>query len=43
LIEVLRDVRGNVAAAGRQLDKAPIQIRRWCRRFEIDLSAFRGQ
>jgi DNA-binding NtrC family response regulator len=42
LIEVLRDVRGNVAAAGRQMNKAPIQIRRWCRRFDVDLSAFRG-
>ena len=42
LIEVLREVGGNVAAAGRAMDKAPIQIRRWCRRFGIELAAFRG-
>jgi len=42
LIEVLREVHGNVAAAGRRMEKAPIQIRRWCRRFGIDLAAFRG-
>jgi len=41
LIEVLRDCGGNVMAAGRRLDKAPIQIRRWCRRLGIELSAFR--
>jgi transcriptional regulator with PAS, ATPase and Fis domain len=41
LIEVLREVRGNVAAAGRQMNKAPIQIRRWCQRLAIDLSSFR--
>src|SRR5207248_2215218 len=41
LIEILREARGNVAAAGRQLGKAPIQIRRWCRRFGIDLAGFR--
>lgn len=42
LIEVLREARGNVAAAGRQMNKAPIQIRRWCRRFGIELGGFRG-
>jgi len=42
LIEVLREARGNVAAAGRQMHKAPIQIRRWCRRFGIELAGFRG-
>jgi transcriptional regulator with AAA-type ATPase domain len=41
LVEVLRGSRGNVAAAGRALGKAPIQIRRWCRRFGVDLAAFR--
>jgi transcriptional regulator with GAF, ATPase, and Fis domain len=41
LIEVLRDTHGNVTAAGRALDKAPIQIRRWCRRFGLDLAGFR--
>ncbi len=41
LIEILRDTRGNVTAAGRAMDKAPMQIRRWCRRFAIDLAGFR--
>jgi hypothetical protein len=42
LIEVLRESGGNVSAAARAMDKAPIQIRRWCRRFAIDLASFRG-
>ncbi|HVK75289.1 MAG TPA: hypothetical protein VM734_18295, partial [Kofleriaceae bacterium] len=42
LVEALRDSGGNVTAAGRALGKAPIQIRRWCRRFGIDLAAFRS-
>ncbi|MCA9677198.1 MAG: sigma 54-interacting transcriptional regulator, partial [Myxococcales bacterium] len=42
LIELLRASHGNVAAAGRALGKAPVQIRRWCRRFDIDLASFRG-
>jgi len=42
LLEVLREVQGNVAAAGRRMNKAPIQIRRWCRRFGLDLDDFRG-
>lgn len=39
--ELLREHRGNVTAVGRSLGKAPIQIRRWCRRFAIEISAFR--
>jgi DNA-binding NtrC family response regulator len=42
LLEILRETRGNVAAAARKLNKAPIQIRRWCRRLAIDLAAFRS-
>jgi transcriptional regulator with PAS, ATPase and Fis domain len=42
IVELLRDNRGNVTAVGRRLGKAPIQIRRWCRRFSIELSAFRS-
>ena len=41
LLELLREHRGNVSAAGRALHKAPVQVRRWCRRFAIDLSVFR--
>ncbi len=42
LTELLREYRGNVTAVGRSLGKAPIQIRRWCRRFAIEISSFRG-
>jgi sigma54-dependent transcription regulator len=42
IAELLREHRGNVTAVGRSLGKAPIQIRRWCRRFAIEISAFRG-
>ncbi len=42
LVEVLRESGGNVTAAGRAMQKAPIQIRRWCRRFGIDLASFRS-
>jgi DNA-binding NtrC family response regulator len=41
LVEILRDQRGNVSAAARAMDKAPVQIRRWCRRFAIDPASFR--
>jgi len=41
LIALLRQASGNVAAVGRAMDRAPIQIRRWCRRLNIDLAAFR--
>jgi len=41
LIQLLRDSHGNVAAVGRAMGRAPIQIRRWCERFDIDLAAFR--
>ena len=41
LIEILRESRGNVAAAARVLNRYPVQVRRWCRRFEIDLADFR--
>jgi DNA-binding NtrC family response regulator len=41
LVEVLRGAGGNVTAAGRTMGKAPIQVRRWCRRFGIELAAFR--
>jgi transcriptional regulator of acetoin/glycerol metabolism len=41
LVEVLRDTNGNVMAAGRAMNRAPIQIRRWCRRLGIELTGFR--
>jgi len=42
LVEVLRETNGNVMAAGRAMNRAPIQIRRWCRRLGIDLTGFRA-
>ncbi|HEV7555993.1 MAG TPA: sigma 54-interacting transcriptional regulator [Kofleriaceae bacterium] len=42
LVELLREHRGNVSAVGRAMGKAPIQIRRWCKRFEIKIASFRG-
>jgi transcriptional regulator of acetoin/glycerol metabolism len=41
VIELLREHGGNVSAVGRAMGKAPIQIRRWCRRMQIELSPFR--
>jgi hypothetical protein len=41
LHEILRETHGNVAAAARAMNKAPIQIRRWCRRFAMDLAGYR--
>jgi transcriptional regulator of acetoin/glycerol metabolism len=41
LLALLREHRGNVSAVGRMLGKAPVQIRRWCRRYDIEISGFR--
>ena len=41
LIGLLRKTGGNVAAVAREMDRAPLQIRRWCRRLHIDLAQFR--
>lgn len=41
LAELLRKHRGNIAAVGRALGKAPIQIRRWCARFSLQIAPFR--
>jgi transcriptional regulator with AAA-type ATPase domain len=41
LIALLREARGNVSAVARAMDRAPVQIRRWCRRLNIDLAQFR--
>ena len=43
LIKLLHEHGGNVGAVGRAMGKAPIQIRRWCHRMQIDLSHFRRQ
>jgi DNA-binding NtrC family response regulator len=41
LVELLAREAGNVAAVARAMDRAPVQIRRWCRRLRIDLATFR--
>ena len=41
LVAELRQNRGNISATARALDKAPVQVRRWCRRLDIDLAEFR--
>jgi DNA-binding NtrC family response regulator len=41
LVDLLAESSGNVAAVARAMARAPVQIRRWCRRLHIDLSAFR--
>jgi DNA-binding NtrC family response regulator len=41
VIELLREHDGNVSAVGRAMGKAPIQIRRWCHRMQIELAHFR--
>ncbi len=43
LAELLSEQRGNVTAVGRSLGKAPMQIRRWCRRYGIEIASFRDQ
>jgi DNA-binding NtrC family response regulator len=41
LIALLRRHRGNISAVARDLDRARVQIRRWCKRFDIDVESFR--
>src|SRR5262249_36883348 len=43
LIKLLQEHGGNAAAVARAMGKAPIQIRRWCHRMQIDLEQFRKQ
>jgi DNA-binding NtrC family response regulator len=41
LTQLLRHHHGNVSAVARDLGKARVQIRRWCRRFNLDPTTFR--
>ncbi len=41
LIATLRETNGNISETGRRFGKAPIQIRRWLKRFDIDVNRFR--
>jgi transcriptional regulator with PAS, ATPase and Fis domain len=41
LVGLLEESSGNVAAVARAMTRAPVQIRRWCRRLKIDLARYR--
>ncbi len=41
LVDALRKHRGNVSATARELGKARVQIRRWCKRFALDPESYR--
>ncbi len=41
LVQLFAAESGNVAAVARALGKAPVQIRRWARRYQLDPDAFR--
>ena len=42
LVSLLHEQRGNVTAVARAMGKAPAQIHRWMRRFQIDPDVYRG-
>jgi transcriptional regulator with AAA-type ATPase domain len=42
LTGLLREHRGNVSAVARDMGKARVQIRRWCRRLQLDPADFRS-
>jgi transcriptional regulator with AAA-type ATPase domain len=42
LVALLRQHKGNVAVVARELGKAEMQIRRWLRKYGIDLTSFRS-
>jgi len=41
LIRLLREYAGNVSSVARDMGKARVQIRRWCKRYDIDIDSFR--
>jgi len=41
LMELLTRHKGNVSAVARDLGKARVQIRRWCKRFKLDPADYR--
>ncbi|MDB4969940.1 MAG: Sigma-54 dependent transcriptional regulator [Myxococcales bacterium] len=41
LVAAMAEHRGNVAAIARVMDKAPVQIRRWIKRFALDVHLYR--
>lgn len=43
LVALLEEHRGNIAAVARAMGKAPAQVHRWLRRYDIDVNSFRLQ
>jgi len=43
LRQMLEEEGGNVAAVGRRLGKARMQVHRWMKRYDIDIEDYRGQ
>ena len=41
LRQALEQHKGNVSATAREMGKARVQIRRWCKRFGLDPANFR--
>ena len=41
LVRLLESERGNVAAVARAMAKAPVQVRRWARRYNLDPDSYR--
>jgi transcriptional regulator with PAS, ATPase and Fis domain len=41
LIALLRRHGGNISAVAREMDRARVQVRRWCKRFDLDPDSFR--
>ena len=41
LIALLRRHAGNISAVARDMDRARVQVRRWCKRFDLDPDSFR--
>jgi transcriptional regulator of acetoin/glycerol metabolism len=41
LVAALRKHKGNVSATAREMGKARVQIRRWCKRYSLDPSQYR--
>ncbi len=41
LVDLLERHAGNISAVARDMGKERVQIRRWCKRFEIDVTSYR--
>jgi len=43
LERLLTQHEGNVAAVAREMDCAPVQVRRWAKHFNLDLESYRAK